>query len=257
MKYKFNKNSFTDKDLINSYWAGFIAADGNIKQPKYGQKILTITLAEKDKEHLEKFKNFLKSNKPIYTFKNGACSFEISSNDICNDLISNFNLKEKKTFDLLPPNLNKNYALAYIIGYIDGDGCIYINEKDNQIDLSITGTESILRYIENNFNKLTQDTSERTIYDKNQNQIYSIRWGKKRCRIIIKELKAIVEQLPVLNRKWKKAFDNVENYIPFQKSKDRCKEVKKLKEQGKSNKEIMKLVGLNSKTSIYNCLEKI
>lgn len=254
-KYKLNQLVFEEVHNKSSYWAGFIAADGNIKQPKYGQKVLTITLAEKDREHLEKFKEFVQSNKPIYKYKNGAYSFEISSDKICEDLLNNFNIDVRKTFTLRFPNLKLKPRLAFIIGYIDGDGCLYIDKKTNMLSLSIVGTENILREIEINFNRILKITTKRTLYSKNGNKIYDIRWNNKQARLIVENLKLIIGSTSYLERKWIKAFNNVETYNPFQKSLNKCEEVRKLKNKGVKNKEIMEIVGF-SKSSIYNCLNK-
>jgi hypothetical protein len=253
-KYKLNELVFEKVSDLASYWAGFIAADGNIKQPKYGQKILTLTIAERDQNHLKKFRKFIQSNKPIYKYKNGAYSFEVSSNKICEDLLKNFSVDAKKTLTLKFPNLKLQHRLAFIIGYIDGDGCLYIDKKTNRLSLSIVGTQDVLRSIEITFNRILGITTKRTLYSKNDNEIYDIRWNNKQAREIVSYLRSTAQETPSLDRKWNKAFNNVQTYVPFHKSIERCKKVKVLKEEGKSNKEIMRLTGLKSKTSIYNCL---
>lgn len=64
---KFNENVF---DIIDSeekaYWLGFIFADGNISSPyKNGKPKYTfeLSLALKDKEHLDKFNTFMQHEK--------------------------------------------------------------------------------------------------------------------------------------------------------------------------------------------------
>lgn len=256
MKYNIDEKVFNKKTIISSYWAGFIAADGCIRVRKHGQKNLVITLANKDREHLEKFKAFLKSDKPIYNYKSRACSFEISNNKIINDLLNNFNITEKKTFTLKPPNLEGDLALSFIIGYVDGDGCFYINKKDDQIDLSITGTEPILRFVEKNLNQLLDIDTKRKLYDKNNNEIYSIRWGKQQCRKIINSLENLVRQLPTLNRKWNIAFNNTKDYVVFSKSRENYEKTIELLEQGKSVEVIKNILGYKSTTSIRNFINK-
>jgi phage gp36-like protein len=256
MKYNIDEKVFNEKTIISSYWAGFIAADGCIRVRKHGQKNLVITLAKKDREHLEKFKAFLKSDKPIYNYKSGACSFEISNDKIIYDLLNNFNITENKTFTLKSPALEGDLALSFIVGYIDGDGCFYINKRDNQIDLSITGTEFILRFVEKNINQLLNIDTKRKLYDKNNNEIYSIRWGKQQCRKIIDSLENLVKQLPVLTRKWSIAFYNAKKYKIFNKSRENYEKTIELLEQGKSVGEIKDILGYKSDTSIRNFINK-
>ena len=55
-KYNVNDNFFEKTDVLNCYWAGFIAADGCIIEGKK-QNQLSIGLAKKDFNHLNLFKN--------------------------------------------------------------------------------------------------------------------------------------------------------------------------------------------------------
>ena len=55
MIYNKNHDFFTVPNKLNSYWAGFIAADGCVT----GKHILAIKLSEKDKEHLQKIATLL------------------------------------------------------------------------------------------------------------------------------------------------------------------------------------------------------
>jgi len=52
-KYGLNENSFSKITLESCYWAGFIAADGNIYN-----KYLSIELNNIDEKHLQKFRTF-------------------------------------------------------------------------------------------------------------------------------------------------------------------------------------------------------
>src|ERR1035437_6230433 len=51
--YGVNDNYFNAPSNENCYWAGFIAADGNIHSKK--KRLLRLKLQEKDKNHLEKY----------------------------------------------------------------------------------------------------------------------------------------------------------------------------------------------------------
>lgn len=58
----FNDNFFEIPNLINSYWAGFLAADGNIKTNK---KEVSLQISDKDFEHIKCFSeslNFTRKN---------------------------------------------------------------------------------------------------------------------------------------------------------------------------------------------------
>lgn len=59
MRYQKNHNFFKNKNPLNSYWAGFIAADGSISSK--GNE-LKIALSAKDAGHLEKLSSLLSEN---------------------------------------------------------------------------------------------------------------------------------------------------------------------------------------------------
>ena len=81
-----------------AYWLGFLTADGSISKTT-----IQIGLANKDKEHLEKLRNFLEVDKPINE-RYVKCN----------------NGKEYLT----------NYlTFPYICGYLDGDGWIVHTQK--------------------------------------------------------------------------------------------------------------------------------
>ncbi|NYO85812.1 hypothetical protein G4A66_28110, partial [Escherichia coli] len=60
--YKRNDSYFSTPNLENCYWAGFIAADGNIRQ---NNQTFAIALAKKDRQHLEQFKKNIQYTGPI------------------------------------------------------------------------------------------------------------------------------------------------------------------------------------------------
>jgi intein-encoded DNA endonuclease-like protein len=123
-----NEQFFKYYNEQSVYFAGLIAADGNIYLPKNypkSQKRLTIELC--DKEILEKFQigvNVIKS-----TTKN-THYINVTSTEICDDLYINFNITERKTFTLkFPTQIPDNLKHHFIRGYFDGDGCFYISKK--------------------------------------------------------------------------------------------------------------------------------
>jgi hypothetical protein len=148
-KIKVNHYYFSEINDNSSYWAGFIAADGCIRND-----VLVITLNAVDKCQLIDFVNAIKYKGKIYEvnyFHNqiqknvSHVSVTIKSGKICQDLNNNFKITAKKSLTLEPPDLNLTNALAFIKGYIDGDGCIYINKQG--IKLQILGTVNIINWI--------------------------------------------------------------------------------------------------------------
>lgn len=149
----FNENYFATPNLTNSYWAGFIAADGCILTPSAGQRIMAIELKAADQPHLDRMQDdigagtvrshsrIIKATGALYS----GATYQLRSNKICDDLGSNFNIFPRKTLTHGPPNLEGNLAHAFIAGYIDGDGS-YVRH-DTRPRLSVVGTKNFLTWM--------------------------------------------------------------------------------------------------------------
>ena len=148
-KYSCNENYFAEKSLQACYWAGFIAADGWISEKKVTRKNkLGIKLSIKDENHLIQFKDDIQYSGVIYkdlfkaafiaentkiTENKERVSLEITSQKICDDLENIFNVHPRKSLTHEPPvGLIKEQELAFIIGYLDGDGWIGIIKLKNK-----------------------------------------------------------------------------------------------------------------------------
>lgn len=215
---KYNKNEFyfSVLTLENCYWAGYIAADGCIR---HNPDKLQLVCSEKDNILLEKFKNSIKYTGPIrkvIRYKNTAkykkqeyleSHLSINSKQIIKDLKYNFNITERKSLTLKPPNITDfEQQLAYIIGYIDGDGSICLckakSSKDLQINLSILGTYELLNWIYIILNNI-ENKKYKTLKLCKQNNIFRLRYVAIRAFKILKVLQKI--NIPFkLQRKWDK-----------------------------------------------------
>lgn len=140
-----NENLFKEETEQSFYWAGFLAADGNISD----ENRLSIHLSIKDKEHLEKFIKDISYSGKI-EIKNDMIMLRISSKEICKDLIK-FNVIPRKTLIYTLPEWLKSHHLLnhFIRGYFDGDGCATIKKQDNQLELSLAGTVKFITEIRN------------------------------------------------------------------------------------------------------------
>lgn len=189
--YTVNSNYFTGNTLDVFYWAGFLAADGCIT--KDGR--LQLGIATKDIDHLLKFMNTLSYDGKITQSHNGNYSVvRISDDKLIDTLKARFNLTERKSLTLEPPVVyTRRHALAFIAGYIDGDGCIHIN-KENRTELSCLGTFRMLSWIR--YKLYPGSTSH--IYKRNK--IYCFKVTGFFADNIIENIKTL--ELPLLQRKW-------------------------------------------------------
>lgn len=161
-KYSVNEDFFNDPKTLNSYWAGFIAADGCLRGPNLYH--LSVCLSTKDLCHIKLFKEDLKYSGPVYfgsiikknnpKFKKEiyySCGITVCSKKIYQSLL-NYNIIPKKSLVLLPPKLNLLNSLSFIKGLIDGDGSIGISS--NRLYLNLDGTKEICEWVSNIFDQL-------------------------------------------------------------------------------------------------------
>lgn len=141
-------------DKINTeekaYWLGFFYADA-YNNEKLGR--LVIELAEQDKQHLDKCASFFGHPRPPFKqLKNQgkyiAYRLELNSKHLTRAL------KEKgchqtKSFNITFPNLHNDLAPHFVRGYFDGDGCLHINNTDNQLHMKIVSTKEFNIYLQN------------------------------------------------------------------------------------------------------------
>lgn len=138
--YTLDENYFqTINTDDKAYWAGFIAADGCIYQPKdTRQDMLSISLKLADIHHLEKFASSIKTDKKISIVENSSrkgyffCNLQLSSNKISQDL-QKINILPRKTYNPKMPIISKELVPAFLRGYFDGDGSISRTIQENKL----------------------------------------------------------------------------------------------------------------------------
>jgi hypothetical protein len=114
---------FSDFDEYSCYWAGFLAADGNVDS----KNRIRLMLKYDDISHLEKFKEYLGSTHIISsnTDTYNRCSFEFTNKKVRSDLEENFFIIPNKTDKLeFPSHISAENIKHYIRGYFDGDGSV-------------------------------------------------------------------------------------------------------------------------------------
>ena len=145
---KFDINYF---DNINSfkkaYWLGFLSADGSLKNNK-------VQICLSDRDHIEKFKEDLKSEhkisinnyldkrtNKIYT----SYSIQITNKLFTNKLTKYIPINKSDNFDL--PNIKNKFLPYFLAGMMDGDGSFTLN-KSNYLVSTIISTKECLSQIQ-------------------------------------------------------------------------------------------------------------
>lgn len=162
-KYTFDHNCWSNLTPQMSYYAGFIAADGCLKIRKgrnnkssggYG---FSVTLSRKDDVLVQDLKNIFKYTGSVKisscqlngkTFPQSQLHMQVNKKWF-DDLKYYWNIEPQKTYRLGPPNIINEYLqFCYLIGYLDGDGCINIDKVRGKISISFVSCgKEILNWI--------------------------------------------------------------------------------------------------------------
>lgn len=191
-----------------AYWLGVLIADGSLL--KYGGKC---TLAVKDKELIQNFKNAIKSEHKLSeydvydkrtdkTYK--RFSIQVTSKQFCQNLF-NLGITPGKGTNCKLPCLPDELLSHCIRGIFDGDGCICF-DKLNKICLDLIATEGILidlkKYLINKF-----DFSDRKLsikFEDNQGKIMVFHISKKQDQYnFLKWIYRETSEITRLSRKYK------------------------------------------------------
>jgi intein-encoded DNA endonuclease-like protein len=154
---------FSRDNEASFYWAGFMAADGNVSK----KDDINIDLKGSDDGHLMKFQAAVKTDSPIrykttkektinirgkvHIIKSSKlCLITFRSHEMARDL-KRFNIvpNKTKTYDI--PNWIISHPLFnhFIRGYFDGDGCFAMGKRELTI-WSICGNFSTMDKIKSN-----------------------------------------------------------------------------------------------------------
>ena len=210
-KYFHDENFWSEINPITAYFGGFSSADCSVRYTGLCG-IYRLELGECDKNHLDLFKKLTKFTGNIICDKRknrNTTTVKIAING-CNkwmdDLKNNFAIIPNKTKRLEHPNIESNYLKwCWLIGFMDGDGCINLNPK-NYLNISYTSSSTnllfwIKDFIENKFNN-------KFMLRNRQNKIKKLSWanchqyviGGTRACALFNYLKDF--PVPKLARKW-------------------------------------------------------
>ena len=235
--YKNNLNVLFENTNENWYWLGFIAADGNLNN-----QYLNITVHPNDKDHLQILANKLNVN--INFTNKGYPTIGISDTKNIKKLKIKLGQTEKGSKTYNPLNINYNISkenyLSFIIGFIDGDGCIEVrNNKMSQLKIECHGSwfnnlVIISEFLQNNYN-----IPSRTIITNRGYTLWKITSHKNgvALRNLVRNL-----NIPYLKRKWDKFNDSLE-YTNFYK--DIESNIIKLYKEGYNLHKISKMLNVN------------
>jgi hypothetical protein len=157
-----NEEFFSQPDLLSSYWAGFIAADGCVVTVPRTE--LRIGIHVKDMGHLARFRYDVGFDGALTIGQKNICRLTVcAAHRWVQDLKENFNIGPRKTLTLEGPNLTGDTALAYSVGYIDGDGCWATADKNKNLRIIVVGTRPLLMWLVKIWNDAGADIGDPAI----------------------------------------------------------------------------------------------
>lgn len=221
------------------YWLGFLLADGCF----LANGRLKVCISSRDKEHLDKFRNFVDvGNVKPY---NEYLQWQVMDVSTCTNLMCQFNIRNRKTYE--PPDLSvltEEQMFCLSIGFIDGDGTISKQSGRQGSYISIKVHSSWLDTLQIMFpwhKPYIQNSGYAVI---NISDTKSVRAYKNRA----KEL-----SLPFLDRKW----ENIDSdFISRQEASDKKKPlITKMLSEGLSQQEIASRLNL-SKSNLSQLIKR-
>jgi intein-encoded DNA endonuclease-like protein len=134
-----------------AYWLGFLYADGNVATTRHAT---SLGLALVDKDHVQKFADFVSKEHYKVKFDHFRARFNVGSKAMKKDLIRLGCVPRKSNILKFPDKnqVSKKFQRHFIRGYFDGDGCMSItlhanlHKKDRlSMTLGILGTHEFIR----------------------------------------------------------------------------------------------------------------
>lgn len=128
-KYDFNENYFSElKTHEQAYILGFIYADGYNREDcleldQLGERI----------DILQKVNAALGSNYPIKSYSPNKYRLNFNSIKLCNDLTKLGAIRNKSLTLTFPTFIQKELMSSFILGYFDGDGCIWNGKRKKML----------------------------------------------------------------------------------------------------------------------------
>ncbi len=184
-----------------AYWLGFLYADGYNHETR---GTIVLTLCNQDIDTLEKFRDFLKTNKPIGRNDNNSSKVVVESKHMSKRL-NELGVKQAKTHILEFPKLERELVRHFIRGYFDGDGSISYGKILNyNIGASITSTKMFLSKIVEEIPDVRFWFNKR--HKERDNNIYSISTGS--ASNIIKLYHYLYNESTIFMDRKKNKFDD-------------------------------------------------
>lgn len=134
-----NESAFDQINEASAYWIGFLMADGCILEPRTGQNTIALSLAVRDRAHVEAFKTFLGAAHSVRIHRRAA-TIRVSSDHLV-QAVSRYGVLPRKSLTTRVVHLENNRH--FWRGVVDGDGSISDGSINNR-RLYLVGSAPLL-----------------------------------------------------------------------------------------------------------------
>jgi hypothetical protein len=147
-KHVLDDAAFDVIDQESAYWIGFLMADGCVSKRAGSSAVISLSLAEIDRGHVEKFRDFLGATNPINVHtktdhsgrKFNSCRLGVVSEKLAVRL-SEFGVVPRKSLTAKVAHLEMDRD--FWRGVIDGDGSIFVKNGRNP-EIALGGSEQLM-----------------------------------------------------------------------------------------------------------------
>jgi hypothetical protein len=204
--YTVNMDFFSTPSILNSYWAGFIAADGCLTE---GKHLFSVGLQARDGYHLEQLAEDVGYSGTVRYFTDGdgydkAAMFIWGVRQWFLDLEKYFSIAPRKSLTLIPPKIvDEEQIKSYIRGFVDGDGSVVFKSSKKCL-IGVCGTYEMMEWVKLWFEKWVPPNESNykasNVCGPYNTKIFYYKVHGNRALKVIQELLSV--QTPYLKRKW-------------------------------------------------------
>ena len=142
--YPLDETVFDDLTPEAAYWVGMLHADGHISKDR--EYSVDLVQHKNDKDVIEKFVKFLKTDRPIAEVKDTNTLRIRFGCERIHKRLRELGFTHDKTYTGKPPEQLKD-SLDFWRGVIDGDGCLWTGSRKDSIyyrrrKITLSGTEA-------------------------------------------------------------------------------------------------------------------
>lgn len=210
--YKVNESFFDSWTPAMAYVLGYWYADGNLE---YAPKIRGhyIRVVSTDKDRIEAFKFLLRSEHTIFREQPAGNAkpryiLRIGNRKLF-DQLSKIGMTPHKSLTMLFPDVPTKYLPDFIRGYLDGDGCVFLEMRSGITQekvikkLLVAFTSGSKSFLESLNHMLAKEVGTRICpYTKNGENSYQLRYNTKDSLKLFRYLYQHTEPHLYLSRKY-------------------------------------------------------